>query len=119
MEDLEYVYYESRKFTISHYNFVVRARIHKCEDDHEKINAINYQIVLLSKIESPASAKYCIMKGPFSLIDFETIFYTHNFTAESNESDFHLLLLPQAYHYKGLIAAKKINFRIGMFITSK
>ncbi|RZC40320.1 cysteine and histidine-rich protein 1 [Asbolus verrucosus] len=115
------LFYESSRFSAFNNQWVVKARINNSQKDPTQSSErdMTYQLILKSKISTPMSLSYIVLRGPVGDIKVSPRVHQFDFTEQENETPYVSLPLPDTAECNRLLAAKTINFRLIMFLASK
>lgn len=120
-EFIHTLYYETLRFTLCNYQWVIKAQVNDNQKDvHQSVERyLSYQVILKSKISSPLTVHYMILRGPCSDIKVDVKIHKFEFTENEIESPFQRLPLVDSTECNRLLASKTISFRIMMFLMPK
>ncbi|XP_063905358.1 zinc finger TRAF-type-containing protein 1-A-like isoform X2 [Zophobas morio] len=113
--------YESSRFSVLGHQWLVRAKVTDNQNEATKTveRNITYQLVLKSIISTTLSLSYIVLCGPVGDIKVHPRVYRFDFTEHENETPYESFPLLDSAECNRLLAAKMINFRLVMFLTSK
>ncbi|XP_060843245.1 zinc finger TRAF-type-containing protein 1 homolog [Rhopalosiphum padi] len=115
------LYYETARFSAFNFQWVVKTRINNMQRDPALSvdRHMSYQLILKTKIPTPMSVHYLVVKGPFGDMKVNPKIYKFEFNENETETQFVTLPLPDSAECNRLLAAKTINLRLIMFLVSK
>lgn len=115
------LFYETSRFSAFNNQWVVKARINNSQKDPTQSSErdMTYQLIMKTKATTTLSIYYIVLKGPFGDMKINPRIYKHDFTELENEGPYMPLSLPDTGECNRLLAAKTINFRLIMFLSSK
>ncbi|KDR16693.1 cysteine and histidine-rich protein 1 homolog [Zootermopsis nevadensis] len=115
------LFYETSRFTAFNNQWVMKARINDSQRDPTQSSERNmtYQLILKTKTTYPLALHYLILRGPFGDMKVNAKIHKFEFTDQENESPYVHLPLLDTDECNRLLAAKVINFRLIMFLSSK
>ncbi|PNF15935.1 Cysteine and histidine-rich protein 1-like protein [Cryptotermes secundus] len=115
------LFYETSRFTAFNNQWVMKARINNSQRDPTQSSERNmtYQLILKTKTTYPLALHYLILRGPFGDMKVNAKIHKFEFTDQENESPYVQLPLADTAECNRLLAAKVINFRLIMFLSSK
>ncbi|XP_017785169.1 PREDICTED: cysteine and histidine-rich protein 1 homolog [Nicrophorus vespilloides] len=115
------LFYETSRFSAFNNQWVVKARINNSQKDPTQSSErdMTYQLILKTKATTTLSIYYIMLKGPFGDMKVQPRIYKHDFSELENEGPYMPLSLPDTAECNRLLAAKTINFRLIMFLSSK
>ncbi|XP_017480607.1 PREDICTED: cysteine and histidine-rich protein 1-like [Rhagoletis zephyria] len=123
-EYIHKLFYETARFSAFNLQWVVKARVTGHNDDQRDPTQscerqLSFQLSLKSKLATPMTIHYMILKGPFGDMKALPKILKHDFTESSLESSFNRINLVSSAECNRLLAAKVINFRLIMFQAAK
>lgn len=115
-------FYETSRFTAFNNQWVVKAKINTCQRDPtlSSDREMTFQLILKTKTTTAMPVHFMVLKGPFGDMKVVPKINKFEFTEQENESpNFTWPFADNAAECNRQLAAKTINFRLIMFLSSK